>query len=121
VPQSWFNLRLTDQPVTGQSWFDLVITDQPVGGGGTTRRSPGFVQPIFPEIVRDEIPVRVAVTRALVTTSDARAVTAKTVHQDALLTASRCRPVDAVMHGTAELSRMVVLLREDDEFLLGMF
>jgi hypothetical protein len=43
------------------------------------------------------------------------------VHHNALLTASRCRSVDAVMHGTAELSRMVVLLREDDEFLLGVF
>jgi hypothetical protein len=105
-----------------KSYFQLLITDEHVAERSIgTGRPPGFVQPIDPEIVRDEISVRVAAVRALVTTSDARAATARTVHHNALLTASRCRSVDAVMQGTAELSRMVVLLREDDEFLLGVF
>jgi hypothetical protein len=104
-----------------KSYFQLFITDEHVAERSIgTGRPPGFVQPIVPEIVRDEISVRVAAARALVTTSDARAATAKTVHHDVVLTASTSKSIKAVAHGSVGLSRMVVLLREDEEFLLGV-
>jgi len=103
------------------SYFQLGITDEHVAERSiSTGRPPGFVQPITPEIIRSEIPVKVAAIKALLVTSQARAATSKKISSDLVLTAATSKPLRAVVHGHAELSRMVVLLREDDEFLLGM-
>lgn len=103
------------------SYFQLGITDEYVAERSIgTGRPPGFVQPITPEIIRSEIPVKVAAAKALLFTSQARAAASRSLTDEVVLTAATSKSVTAVVHGKAELSRMVVLLREDDEFLLGM-
>jgi hypothetical protein len=121
VAQSWFHLGITDQPVVGQSWFELQITDEPVGAGAAHhQRPPGFVMPVQPEIVTAEIPVRVATRRTVAAEISVVAIAFKRVRTESSFAVAVAAPVHASTEVQAELSRMVVLLREDEEFLLGM-